>query len=290
METLARHLFDRPTDWYLDPDRWMFTVALTIFHNAPIAACFVFYTVCDAVPSLFGRFKIQQQTVTNEAAVGLRGLLGQQPPLNSSNALFWRSVFHFVINHGAVIPALWFFIGYDVTVTLNPEAVKSPWPASSLTVAWHMLVCVLCEDCLFYWAHRLLHQPFFYKRFHKKHHEFNVPFSLAAEYAHPFETIFGNFVPFLTGPILCQTRLFELCLWFVIRMVKTQEAHSGYAFPWSPFSCIPAVMMTSRQHDYHHSNNKGCFGSFFCFWDRVCKTDLHFASFIDKTRSTTAKP
>ena len=29
----------------------------------------------------------------------------------------------------------------------------------------------MCEDFFFYWSHRTLHLPYFYKRIHKIHHE-----------------------------------------------------------------------------------------------------------------------
>jgi sterol desaturase/sphingolipid hydroxylase (fatty acid hydroxylase superfamily) len=48
-------------------------------------------------------------------------------------------------------------------------------------------------------------------------------------------------------------------------IVPAVDAHSGYAlpFPLSPFS----LFGVADQHDYHHSQNKGCYGSFFGLWD-----------------------
>jgi sterol desaturase/sphingolipid hydroxylase (fatty acid hydroxylase superfamily) len=60
-------------------------------------------------------------------------------------------------------------------------------------------------------------------------------------------------------------------LWLVVRVVKTTEAHSGYQFPWSPISLFP-FQSASEFHNYHHAKFTGNYGSFFPFWDRLCKT------------------
>lgn len=37
---------------------------------------------------------------------------------------------------------------------------------------WQIWFSLMCEDFVFYWTHRLLHLPYFYKKIHKIHHEF----------------------------------------------------------------------------------------------------------------------
>jgi sterol desaturase/sphingolipid hydroxylase (fatty acid hydroxylase superfamily) len=272
--------------WYEDPARIHFTWMLVLWHTVPVVACLVFYTACDMLPAVFGRFKIQR-TSSNLFAMALSAETRAAYNVSNSQRLhgatFLRAVGHFTLNHFVVIPLLWFCLGYDLALRRNPTFITEPWPGAR-TAAAHMLVCVMCEDTLFYWAHRLLHTTLLYRAVHKRHHEFHVPFSLAAEYAHPVESLLGNFLPFLAGPVLCGSSLHELCLWFVIRMVKTAEAHSGYGFPLAPFSIFPAVMVSARQHDFHHSNNKGCFGSFFNAWDWICGTDEPFR--IAETKRT----
>lgn len=48
---------------------------------------------------------------------------------------------------------------------------------------------MICEDFGFYWTHRLLHHPLFYKKIHKVHHEFNNTTILATTYNHPVESV-----------------------------------------------------------------------------------------------------
>jgi sterol desaturase/sphingolipid hydroxylase (fatty acid hydroxylase superfamily) len=270
---------------WTDPDRWDFTRQLVFWHNLPVLICFVLYTVCDCFPGVFGRFKIQKDTTSNAAAVSLSAsakvAYGGAKGAARHKALFTRSMVHTLVNHGLVIPALWFFVGFDASKALNPTFLSEPWGSHTSGGGWHMVLLrlvgyVAVEDTLFYWAHRALHVPALYRTIHKRHHEFHVPFSIAAEYAHPIESVVGNFVPFLAGPTLFGGGVNMLCLWFVVRMVKTAEAHSGYAFPLAPFSRFPSWMVTAEQHDYHHSQNVGMYGSFFCFWDRLCGTDASF--------------
>jgi len=140
-------------------------------------------------------------------------------------------------------------------------------------VLLHLLVHILVQDTIFYWSHRLLHQPFFYKRIHKQHHQFYTPVGISSEYAHPVED-FLNQAAFIAGPFIMGSHIFTLYMWLLLRLWETVDAHSGYAlpFPLSPFS----LFGVAEQHDYHHSQNKGCFGSFFGVWDWICGTDADY--------------
>lgn len=272
--------------WLHDEERLRFTFLMVAWHNLPVLVSFVVYTLCDCLPALCGRYKLHQSQTTNGAALALsaaaREMYDPQASSLPRRALFRKAVKHFAVNHFVVLPVLWFTVGYQATLRVNPAAMQLGWSGGPWTVAAHMLVCIAFEDTLFYWSHRLLHSPELYGRFHKRHHEFNIPFCLAAEYAHPVETVLGNFFPFLAGPAFLASvagsplGIYELCLWFVLRMVKTAEAHSNYALPCAPFSCLPRWLITAEQHDFHHSRNVGMFGSFFTFWDRICGTDAAF--------------
>jgi sterol desaturase/sphingolipid hydroxylase (fatty acid hydroxylase superfamily) len=126
------------------------------------------------------------------------------------------------------------------------------------------MFCTLIEDVYFYWSHSTLHRPFFYKRFHKYHHEHKVPTVLACIHAHPVEFYFGNVLPELVGVILLANRVHHSCYygWIVFRMMQSLNEHSGYNFTWSMFRLVP-FHLRGDEHDYHHSENVGSYASFF---------------------------
>jgi fatty acid hydroxylase domain-containing protein 2 len=135
-------------------------------------------------------------------------------------------------------------------------------PGSIVEVAWQLVVFVFCEDTVFYWAHRLLHTRFLFRYVHARHHRFRHVRSLAAEFAHPLESAI-NFVAFFLGPVLLGSSFGVVCIWIVVRMFETVEAHSGYAFTGS-----------SSRHSFHHLHaQRGCYGSFVSVWEIVMGTD-----------------
>ena len=121
---------------------------------------------------------------------------------------------------------------------------------------------------MFYFSHRTLHHPWLYPYIHKIHHENQVVFVLAAIHTHPIEYIFGNILPMIAGPALLWHRIHRASVfgWYFIRACETLDAHSGYAFPWSPFRLLP-FQIESDYHYYHHDSNVGNYATFFSYWD-----------------------
>lgn len=158
-------------------------------------------------------------------------------------------------------------------LTADPEQIPGP-----LTTLAHLAVCTVIEDALFYLSHRTLHHPSIYRHIHKQHHLFNHSVSIAAEYAHPIEFIFGNIIPFGTGPILLGSHCTVMYTWMLFRLAESVTSHSGYDFPWTPWSVIP-FGADAMKHDIHHSigatgGTAGNYATFFIWWDKLLGTDL----------------
>uniref|UniRef100_A0A7S3UYT9 Fatty acid hydroxylase domain-containing protein n=1 Tax=Aplanochytrium stocchinoi TaxID=215587 RepID=A0A7S3UYT9_9STRA len=111
------------------------------------------------------------------------------------------------------------------------------------TMAWQVFLGFLGYDFMFYWSHRLLHSPQFYKRVHKKHHMFHTPIGISSAHEHVVESIFQLFnwyiplgvVGYLAGDLHACTIFY----YNVFRWLEAVDAHSGYKFPFSPFHVIP---------------------------------------------------
>lgn len=119
----------------------------------------------------------------------------------------------------------------------------------------------MCSPC------STVHHPSLYKAIHKKHHKFKVSIGFAAEYSNPIEGLFANLIPHATGPVLTQMHHSTVLLWLCLRLTETIDAHSGYAWPWSPWHLLASVQGGAERHDFHHSDNIGSYGAFFTFWD-----------------------
>lgn len=152
----------------------------------------------------------------------------------------------------------------------------------------HIPVYLILEDAAFYWFHRLLHTPFLYKHIHKVHHSYHQPIPLAAEYTHPIDYILTGSLPLFLGPFVMKSHVYTFWIWLLIRATEAMDGHSGYDLWFMPFRYFP-FRPGSQVHDYHHSHNKGNYGSFFYFWDKLCGTDLSYIDYQDAKRNITKK-
>jgi len=143
---------------------------------------------------------------------------------------------------------------------------------------WRVVLCYIIEDTWHYWGHRVLHDKRIYKHVHKMHHNFQSPFGMTAEYAHPIETFFLG-TGFFIGMHLTINHFVFLWVWGTMRILETVDVHSGYDIPWiNPLHLIPGYG-GSRYHDFHHYNFNGNYAPTFRFWDWYCGTDQDWKKF-----------
>ncbi|RLO13664.1 hypothetical protein DYB28_012005 [Aphanomyces astaci] len=106
------------------------------------------------------------------------------------------------------------------------------------------------------------------------HHEYAAPFGIAAEYAHPIETMLLGVGTFL-GPLLLTRHLLTLWVWLAVRLFETIDDHSGYELPWAWSNFLP-FWAGPVHHDFHHEKFDGNYASVFTVWDYVFGTDGAF--------------
>lgn len=102
-------------------------------------------------------------------------------------------------------------------------------------------------------------------------------------YAHPVEFVIGNVIPAMSSLMILKSRLHVISLvtWMTLRLIETNDGHSGYEFPISMFKAIP-FMSDPSYHNYHHLKNIGNYGSFTWIWDTIFQTNSEFYKYTEK--------
>tara|TARA_R100001163_G_C5054758_1_gene191287 strand:+ start:639 stop:1460 length:822 start_codon:yes stop_codon:yes gene_type:complete len=103
-----------------------------------------------------------------------------------------------------------------------------------------LFMAYMLESACFYYVHRMLHRPWWYKRVHKIHHEWRAPVAVRALYSHPFEHFAGNVLPVIVIPCLLGMNIYLIYLWITIGTINSLVAHSGFK------------SITADSHDEHH--------------------------------------
>ena len=132
---------------------------------------------------------------------------------------------------------------------------------------------LLMHDTYFYWAHRLMHHPFLFKKFHLVHHRSTNPSPWTAYAFHPLEAVVESliFVIFLlTIPI----HSIHLMTFFVFSLVYNVYGHLGFELWSKGFNkhWLGKWLNTSVCHNQHHQYFKGNYSLYFTIWDRIMGT------------------
>ncbi|CAF1097972.1 unnamed protein product [Adineta ricciae] len=164
-------------------------------------------------------------------------------------------------------PVLYYLLNY-----FGHLDIHGPRPSWS-TIIYQLTLFILAEDAIFFWTHYLFHTPWLYKAVHKKHHVYTQPTGVVSVLSDPWEGLQNQISIWLMPIVLKDKHLFTLCLWIVIRVYQTVNAHSGYDFPYiSTQYWFPSIMSGALGHDFHHQHGKWNYGSFFNVWDRLMGT------------------
>lgn len=148
---------------------------------------------------------------------------------------------------------------------------------------WYLPLSVFlylfAHDTWFYWTHRLMHRPRWFKLAHGVHHASRPPTAWAAMSFHPIEALTGAIViPALVFFIPIHPAMLGLVLMIMTVMGVTN--HMGWEmFPrWLVHSSVGKWVITASHHQVHHEAYKCNYGLYFRFWDRLCKTDHGLSS------------
>jgi ferredoxin-NADP reductase/sterol desaturase/sphingolipid hydroxylase (fatty acid hydroxylase superfamily) len=136
-------------------------------------------------------------------------------------------------------------------------------------------IVLFIDDMFFYWSHRAMHLPRFYKFFHKVHHESTDPSPLTAFAFHPSEAIVEYFVAFVL-PFLLPLNFGVIIVWQIFSMLNNVLAHLGYEiYPkgWVKFPLLK-FKTVSTHHNMHHQLFNGNYSLYFTWWDKWMGTEF----------------
>jgi lathosterol oxidase len=138
-----------------------------------------------------------------------------------------------------------------------------------------VLLFLTAHDAWFYWTHRLMHRPYWFKHAHAVHHQSRPPTAWAAMSFHPWEALTGAVViPALVFTIPIHVGALALVLAIMTLMGITN--HMGWElFPrFMVNGKLGNWLITATHHQKHHDAYRGNYGLYFRFWDKICGTDL----------------
>ena len=122
---------------------------------------------------------------------------------------------------------------------------------------WYLPLSVFAylfaHDAWFYWTHRLMHRPWWFKVAHMVHHESRPPTVWAAMSFHPWEALTGAIViPALV--FLIPIHIGALGLVLAIMTIMGITNHMGWElFPrWVVHGPLGRVLITATHHQKHH--------------------------------------
>lgn len=158
--------------------------------------------------------------------------------------------------------------------------IYSEWSAWTL---WYLplapLLYLLLHDAWFYWVHRLMHRPGWFRAMHAVHHTGRKPTAWAAMSFHPLEAVTGALViPALVFVVPIHVAMLGLVL--LVMTVMGATNHMGWEiFPRGlVHSRAGDWLITASHHQRHHEDYRCNYGLYFRIWDRLCGTDRGFSA------------
>lgn len=151
---------------------------------------------------------------------------------------------------------------------------RDPGAHPVATALGGFVALLLLDDAWFYWMHRLLHHPVWYRYVHAEHHkslDVNPYSSLSFHFVEPFLLSAWIFPVAFIFPIYAPTLLL-VQLWGLLDNIKS---HLGYElYPAGFNSGWLRFLTSSTHHNMHHQRFRGNYGVHFRLWDRLLGTEF----------------
>jgi sterol desaturase/sphingolipid hydroxylase (fatty acid hydroxylase superfamily) len=137
-----------------------------------------------------------------------------------------------------------------------------------------LVVMILAHDAYFYWVHRLMHRPRWFRSTHRRHHlsHITTPFT-----AYSFDlaeaALMAIFVP--AWLMIFPTPYEATALFMLHQIFRNTLLHAGYELMPARKDGRPLFdfLTTATHHNLHHMQAPYNFGLYFTWWDRWMGTE-----------------
>ncbi|MEM7405346.1 MAG: sterol desaturase family protein [Pseudomonadota bacterium] len=167
------------------------------------------------------------------------------------------------------------FSGVGFSLFLGGDLFKlyhtAPRPTDVLI---ELTVMVLAHDTYFYWLHRGMHHPWWFRRIHRVHHRSRTPTPWAAYAFQPAEAVLeAGILPLMALCLpLSAVTVFLFTSHMILRNVLGHAGHELFPRWWLKVPVLRYINTTTH-HDLHHATGRSNYGIYFTFWDRLCGTE-----------------
>jgi sterol desaturase/sphingolipid hydroxylase (fatty acid hydroxylase superfamily) len=164
--------------------------------------------------------------------------------------------------------------------TLGLERAGLMWGTAfreSGSLVWivaSFVLTVVAHDAYFYWAHRLMHHPRLFRKFHRRHHRSHNPTPFTA-YSFDLReaAVMATFtvIWLLMVPVAWPA----FAVFMLHQIARNVLGHSGYELFPANREGRPLFdwMTTVTHHDLHHAQAGWNYGLYFTWWDRWMGTE-----------------
>jgi sterol desaturase/sphingolipid hydroxylase (fatty acid hydroxylase superfamily) len=180
---------------------------------------------------------------------------------------FFNSVRSIVVYNGIVLGVRLLALGFGYIITFD----------NSLPLWWVMLtfpLIMIGHETYFYWTHRVMHLPFFFRYVHWTHHKSMAPTVFSAHSFSVIEALVDGMWPVIFAAI-CPCTFPTLIFFYMAQMLHDVAIHSGV-------DLFPRILVTDRRfgwlcgtihHDMHHALGHTNYALYTRVWDRLMKTE-----------------
>ncbi len=137
-----------------------------------------------------------------------------------------------------------------------------------------LMIVLLLHETYYYWMHRAMHFPRFFRVVHKVHHQSVSTTPWTAFSFHPWEGILeALIVPLIL--IVIPVHIYVLLLYLIFMTLSSVINHLDIEIYPVGFrnSKFGKLWIDATHHHFHHKEFNTNFGLYFTFWDKMMRTE-----------------